>query len=73
VAAAKAELQPKLDAAASAREAAVEAEKRRAAAAETARQAARDLEPVSVFISRKTQRLYVRQAFETVLEVPVTI
>jgi len=26
-----------------------------------------------VFISRKTQRLYVRQAFEPVLEVPVTI
>jgi hypothetical protein len=26
-----------------------------------------------VFISRKTQRLYVRQAFDPVLEVPVTI
>ena len=26
-----------------------------------------------MFISRKTQRLYVRQAFEPVLEVPVTI
>jgi hypothetical protein len=73
VAATKAELQPKLDAATSAREAAVEAEKRRAATAETAREAARDLEPVSVFISRKTQRLYVRQAFQPVLESPVTI
>jgi hypothetical protein len=73
VAAARAELQPKLDAAASAREAAVEAEKRRAATAETAREAARDLEPVSVFISRKTQRLYVRQAFQPILESPVTI
>jgi hypothetical protein len=73
VAAAKAELQPKLDAVASAREAAVEAEKTRAAAAETARQAARDLEPVSVFISRKTQRLYVRQAFQPILESPVAI
>jgi L,D-transpeptidase catalytic domain len=73
VAAAKAELQPKLDAAASAREAAVEAEKMRVAAAETAREVARDLEPVSVFISRKTQRLYVRQAFQPILESPVTI
>jgi len=73
VAAAKAELQPKLDAATSAREAAVEAEKIRVAAAETAREAARDLEPVSVFISRKTQRLYVRQAFQPILESPVTI
>ena len=73
LAAAKAELQPKLDAAASAREAAVEAEKRRVAAAETAREAARDLEPVSVFISRKTQRLYVRQAFQRILESPVAI
>jgi len=33
----------------------------------------RKLEPVSVFISRKTQRLYVRQAFEPILEVPVTM
>jgi L,D-transpeptidase catalytic domain len=73
VAAAKAELQPKLDAAASAREANVEAERTRAAAAGAAREAARDLEPVSVFISRKTQRLYVRQAFQPILESPVTI
>jgi hypothetical protein len=73
VTAAKAELQPKLDAAASAREAAVEAEKVRVAAAERAREATRDLEPVSVFISRKTQRLYVRQAFQPILESPVTI
>ena len=73
VAAAKAKLQPKLDAAASAREAAVEAEKMRAAAAEAAREAARDLEPVSVFISRKAQRLYVRQAFQPILESSVTI
>jgi hypothetical protein len=73
VGAAKAALQPKLDAAASAREAAVEAEKMRVAAAEAAREVARDLEPVSVFISRKTQRLYVRQAFQPILESPVTI
>jgi lipoprotein-anchoring transpeptidase ErfK/SrfK len=30
-------------------------------------------EPVSVFISRKTGRLYVRQAFEPLFDVPVTI
>ena len=34
---------------------------------------ARALEPVSVFISRKTQRLYVRQAFQPILEAPVMI
>ncbi len=72
-AAAKAELQPKLDAVAPAREAAAAAETARVAAAEAARQVARELEPVSVFISRKTQRLYVRRAFEPILESPVTI
>ncbi len=34
---------------------------------------ARELEPVSVLISRKTQRLYVRQVFEPLFESPVTI
>jgi hypothetical protein len=71
--AAKAELQPKLDAATAAREAAAAAETARAAAAETARQVAHELEPVSVLISGKTQRLYVRQAFEPIFESPVTI
>jgi hypothetical protein len=73
LAAANAELQPKLDALAPAREAAAAAETARVAAAEAARQTARDLEPVSVFISRKMQRLYIRQAFQPVLEIPVTI
>src|SRR5215470_5961487 len=73
LAAAKAELQPKLEAVAAAREAAVVAENARVMAAEAARKAARDLEPVSVFISRKTQRLYVRQAFQPILEIPITI
>ena len=72
-AAAKAELQPKFDAAASAREATVIAENARVAAAEAARKAALDVEPVSVFITRKTQRLYVRKAFQPILETPVTI
>jgi hypothetical protein len=71
--AANAELQPKLDAANQAREAATAAESARAAAAKAAREAARELEPVSVFISRKTQKLYVRRGFEPVLESPVTI
>ncbi len=73
LAAAKAELQPKLDALTSARDAAAVAEAARVAATEAARQVARGLEPVSVLISRKTQRLYVRQAFEPILESPVTI
>jgi hypothetical protein len=70
---AKAELQPKLDAVAPAREAAIAAETARVAAADAARQVAREFEPVSVFISRKTQRLYVRRAFQPILESPVTI
>jgi hypothetical protein len=42
--------------------------------AETAAQAAiRALEPVSVFISRKKGRLYVRQRWAPVIEAPVTI
>src|SRR5260370_12594371 len=73
MAAAKAELQPKFDAEASVREAAVMAENTRVVAVEAARKAALDQEPVSVFISRKTQRLYVRQAFQPILEGPVTI
>ncbi len=72
-AAAKVELQPKLDAAAAAREAAATAEAARVAAADAARELARALQPVSVFISRKTQRLYVRRAFAPILEMPVTI
>src|SRR5882757_9013444 len=71
--AAKAELQQKLDAVTAAREAATAAETARASAAEAARRVARELEPVSVLVSRKTQRLYVRQAFEPVFESPVTI
>jgi len=73
LAAAKAEVQPKLDTVTAAREASVAAESARLTAAEAARQTARELEPVSVLISRKTQRLYVRQAFEPILESPVTI
>jgi hypothetical protein len=73
LAGAKGELQPKQDAVTRTREAVAIAETARAAAAEAARQVARQFEPVSVLISRKTQRLYVRQAFEPILESPVTI
>jgi hypothetical protein len=37
------------------------------------KEAERRLEPVSVFITRKTGRLYVRQANQKLLDVPVTI
>lgn len=37
------------------------------------REDARYAKPVSVLVSRKDQRLYVRQGFEPVLEVPITI
>ena len=71
--AANVDLQLRLDAVTSAREAAAVAEAARAVAAEAARQIARELQPVSVLISRKSQRLYVRQAFAPVFESPVTI
>src|SRR5215472_10110902 len=71
--AAKADVQPKLDAVTAARGAAAGAEAARAAAAEVASRAMRELAPVSVLISRKTQRLYVRQGFEPILDVPITI
>lgn len=34
---------------------------------------ARELQPISVLVSRKTQRLYVRKASEPLFESPVTI
>src|SRR5262249_28290117 len=71
--AAKADLQTKLDTVASTREAAVTAEATRVAAADAARELTRSLQPISVFISRKTQRLYVRRGFQPILETPVTI
>jgi hypothetical protein len=73
LAAAKEEAQAKLDAVAPARQAVITAGADSLAAAEKARMVARDLEPVSVFISRKTQHLYVRQSFEQIMDVPITI
>src|SRR5258707_14197392 len=82
---AKADAKSKLDAAAAAKEAAKAAETRKADAANAARDAKLALEPVSVYISRATQKLYVRrnthkpapdgggEVFDATIEVPVTI
>jgi len=69
----KAQAQARLDAAARADDDAKAAESARDAAVEAAEEAARNTSPVSVFISRKTQRLYVRQGYVPVFEGPITI
>src|SRR5262249_61689923 len=72
------------DAAAAAEDAAKAAETKKAAAAKAASEAKLALEPVSVFISRATQKLYVRrnthkrlpdggEVFDATIEVPATI
>ena len=83
--AAKADASSKLAAAAAAKEAAKAAQTRKANAAKAASEAKLALEPVSVYISRATQKLYVRrnthrpapdgggEVFEATIEVPVTI
>ncbi len=82
--AAKADAKPKLDAAASAKDAAKAAETRKADTAKAATEAKLALEPVSVYVSRATQKLYVRrnthkpwpdggEVFDSSIEVPVTI
>jgi lipoprotein-anchoring transpeptidase ErfK/SrfK len=45
----------------------------READAAAKRREAKRKEPVHVFISRKTQKIYVRQGYEPILEAPVTI
>ena len=81
---AKADAKPKLDAAAAAKDAAKAAEKRKADTAKAANEAKLALEPVSIFISRATQKLYVRrnthkawpdggEVFDATIEAPVTI
>ena len=69
----EAEAQPLQDEATRLREQAQAAESARAAAEEQSKEAARKLLPISVFISRKKQRLYVRQAREPLFDSPVTI
>src|SRR6516162_145310 len=59
--AAKANAKSKLDAAAAAQDAAKASETKKADAAKAASEAKLALEPVSVFISRATQKLYVRR------------
>jgi hypothetical protein len=83
--AAKADAKPKLDAAAAAKDAAKAAQTRKADTAKVAREASLALEPVSIYISRATQKLYVRrnthkpapdgggEVFDFSIEVPVTI
>jgi len=83
--AAKANAKSKLDAAAAAQDAAKAAETKKADAAKAASEAKLALEPVSVFISRATQKLYVRrdthkpapdgggEVFDTTVEIPITI
>lgn len=83
--AAKAAAQPKRDAVAATKEAAKVAAARKAEAVKAATDAKLALEPVSVYISRATQKLYVRrnthkpapdgggEVFDTSIEVPVTI
>jgi hypothetical protein len=81
---ATADAKSKLDAAAAAKDTAKAAETRKAAAAKAASEAKLALEPVSIYISRATQKLYVRHAthkrlpdggevFDATIEVPVTI
>ena len=75
----------KLDAAVAAKDALKAAEAKKAESAKAATEAKLALEPVSVYISRATQKLYVRrnthkpapdgggEVFDTSIEVPVTI
>jgi hypothetical protein len=69
----QAEAQPKLDQLAAAREAVRTLEAARASAVTEAKIAESRAAPVSVFISRQTQRLYVRQGFKPKFETEVTI
>jgi lipoprotein-anchoring transpeptidase ErfK/SrfK len=80
----KADAKSKLDAAGAAKDAAKAAETKKADTAKAASEAKLALEPVSVYISRATQKLYVRrnthkpwpdggEVFDATIEVPVTI
>ena len=71
--AAKAEAASKADAVARVREEAKTAEAAKVAAANAAKEATARMSPVSVFISRQTQKLYVRQAFQPLFDTQVTI
>ncbi len=81
---ARADAKSKLDAAAAAKDAAKAAETRKAELAKAAGDAKLAVEPVSLYISRATQKLYVRRAtrkpwpdggevFDATIEVPIKI
>jgi hypothetical protein len=70
---AKVQAQAKIDAAARAEEDAKAAETARELAVDAATEASHRTSPVSVFISRKTQRLYIRQGYKPVFEMPIAI
>jgi hypothetical protein len=71
--AAQREAQSKREAAAGADAEVKSAAAAAAIAADAAEEAELNLSPVSVFISRKTQRLYIRKNYKPVYETPVTI
>ncbi len=71
--AAKARVQVKMNAATQAEEEAKAAAAALSEAAEAAEMARENAWPISIFISRKTQRLYIRRGREPVFEGPVTI
>jgi hypothetical protein len=71
--AARTDAKTKLDAVAAAQAAAKTAEAKKAETAAAARDAKLALEPVSVFVSRSTKKLYVRRGFASTFEVPIAI
>jgi L,D-transpeptidase catalytic domain len=73
LAAAQAAGQPAIEAALATRESVKAAEAARVAAVAAAKEAAARMAPVSVFISKQEQRLYVRQALQPVFESPISI
>ena len=81
---ARADAKDKLDAAKAAQDALKAAETKKAEAVKAAKEAKLALEPVSIFISRSTQKIYVRrptrtrapdagEMFDTSIEAPITI
>jgi hypothetical protein len=70
---ARSQEQSRREAAERAREAATAAAAAREQAAQAVDDATRKTAPVSVFVSRKTQRLYVRRANYPIYEAPITI
>lgn len=71
--AARLQTQPKLDAAAQAEQEAQTAATAMSIAAGAAEEAKQNLSPVSVLVSRKTQRLYIRKNNYPVFEAPIMI